>query len=261
MLEVTTTPTISSFQLTTDDQIAALEKELFALQKACPVFDGVQPISATLPDAPSPASDSTASHIVPHPMIRCSRLLTYLFRQKLRHPTHLCMTSTLLSIPSEMLAMSLTSHHKIAMSALVQNARVADDVFSQSMKSSCVTLTPEELLSISPEPVNYGTTELTCNGQPLRPGAIVLKDPYETYLRSLGPGDAPTILTVAKESHALRFILGLVDNKEQIESILDPGLQIIAMSEEVCHALSLIYDPRIHLNMQSQMVKSTNLLA
>ncbi|OBZ76104.1 hypothetical protein A0H81_03920 [Grifola frondosa] len=80
---------------------------------------------------------------------------------------------------------------------------------------------------------------------------MVVPDPYETYLRGLKPGETPEVLTVAKESHALRSINGLVDNKEDVEGIIDPGSQIISMSEEVCHALGLIYDPTIRLNMQS----------
>ena len=43
----------------------------------------------------------------------------------------------------------------------------------------------------------------------------------------------------------------LVDNQTHIESIIDPGSQIIAMSDAVCHDLGLHYDPRIQLNMQS----------
>ncbi|KAI0323141.1 hypothetical protein GY45DRAFT_1265076, partial [Cubamyces sp. BRFM 1775] len=46
-------------------------------------------------------------------------------------------------------------------------------------------------------------------------------------------------------------IVGLVDNKEYVEAIVDPGCMIIAMSEHVCHALSLAYDPSIRLNMVS----------
>ncbi|OBZ78893.1 hypothetical protein A0H81_01163 [Grifola frondosa] len=54
-----------------------------------------------------------------------------------------------------------------------------------------------------------------------------------------------------KRVACLRSINGLVDNKEDVEGIIDPGSQIISMSEEVCHALGLIYDPTICLNMQS----------
>lgn len=74
-------------------------------------------------------------------------------------------------------------------------------------------------------------------GTPL-PGAIVTSDPYETYLNSLRPGEHPEQLVVAKESHSLRSIMLLVDIQERVEAIVDSGLQIIAMSEEVCKDLS-----------------------
>jgi hypothetical protein len=43
----------------------------------------------------------------------------------------------------------------------------------------------------------------------------------------------------------------VVDNREEVEGIIDPGSQIIAMSEVVCHDIGLAYDPSIKLNMQS----------
>ena len=58
-------------------------------------------------------------------------------------------------------------------------------------------------------------------------------------------------LTVAKELSALRTILPLINHNQYIESVLDPGSQVIAMSEATCHVLALIYDPHIHLRMQS----------
>jgi hypothetical protein len=82
-------------------------------------------------------------------------------------------------------------------------------------------------------------------------GALIVPDPYEVYLKNLPEGQAPDVLIVAKESSALRSILPLVDNQQRVESILDPGSQIIAMSEDVCMDLALIYDPTIILNMQS----------
>ena len=59
------------------------------------------------------------------------------------------------------------------------------------------------------------------------------------------------MMVVAKDSHALRSVLLLIDNKEEVDSIVDPSSQIVAMSEEVCHQLALAYDPDIKLNMQS----------
>jgi hypothetical protein len=43
----------------------------------------------------------------------------------------------------------------------------------------------------------------------------------------------------------------VLDNREEVEGIIDPGSQIIAMSEAVCHDIGLAYDPSIKLNMQS----------
>ena len=41
-----------------------------------------------------------------------------------------------------------------------------------------------------------------------------------------------------------------IDHQIDTECIVDPGSQIIAMSEAMCHDLVLIYDPTIQLNMQ-----------
>ena len=53
------------------------------------------------------------------------------------------------------------------------------------------------------------------------------------------------------ESCAVHSIFALVNNSQQKECILDPGCQIVSMSEEACHDLGLPYDPTIRLNMQS----------
>ncbi len=51
------------------------------------------------------------------------------------------------------------------------------------------------------------------------------------------------------ESNSLCAILLTVARQERIEAILDPGCQIVAMSEEVGTALALLYDPSVQLNM------------
>jgi hypothetical protein len=81
--------------------------------------------------------------------------------------------------------------------------------------------------------------------------SITVPDVYETYINSLAPGERPIPLNVTQESHALRSITMVVDNREEVEGIIDPGSQIIAMSEAVCHDIGLAYDPSIKLNMQS----------
>jgi hypothetical protein len=84
-------------------------------------------------------------------------------------------------------------------------------------------------------------------------GALVMPDPIEKYYSTLAPGETPDPdrLIVAIESGAVRTILAFIDNKRQKECILDPGCQIVAMSETSCHELGLAYDPSIILNMVS----------
>ena len=74
---------------------------------------------------------------------------------------------------------------------------------------------------------------------------IVCLDPYEVYLANLCLGDECKDLYVAKEFHALRSIMMMVDRKENIECILDPGCQIVAMAEDICHNLGLMYNTKI----------------
>ncbi|EED77428.1 predicted protein, partial [Postia placenta Mad-698-R] len=93
--------------------------------------------------------------------------------------------------------------------------------------------------------------QLSCSGATLEPGATIVPDPYETYLKHIPHGEHPAEFTVARNSNAIRSIIALVDNKEQIECIVDPGSQIVAMSEEVCLGLNLLFNPTIQLNMQS----------
>ena len=84
-------------------------------------------------------------------------------------------------------------------------------------------------------------------------GSIITTDPFEAYYQSLRPGEMPNPdrLIVSMESVPIRSIFALVDNSQKKECTLDPGCQIIAMSEAACHELSLAYDLTIKLNMQS----------
>ncbi|KAL7277220.1 hypothetical protein ACG7TL_009070 [Trametes sanguinea] len=163
--------------------------------------------------------------------------------------------------------------------APIQQEEVIQGIFQRTMASPYLTVSLEEILSISPDmrarfrekitprrvPPEARTvafaevekvadqflSQVACDGNPMVPGGVVVPDPYEVYLRDIAPSRDAAQLTVAKESHALRSIVGLVDNKEYVEAIVDPGCQVIAMSENVCHALALAYDPSIRLNMQS----------
>ena len=110
-------------------------------------------------------------------------------------------------------------------------------------------------------PVTYSTVVLSLmmktltpalSNAELPPGAIIIEDPYEVYLCTTLEDHGSDCLTVAKESSALCTILPLINHNQYVELVLDPSSQVIAMSEAACHALALIYNPRICLHMQSE---------
>jgi hypothetical protein len=170
--------------------------------------------------------------------------------------------------------------------AAIYDEKTAGQVYKRMMDAE-VTVTQRELLSLAPElraQVSEVTTkrriarvnaqesvEEIAEPKPKRPAeshmpiafsaarrappadATIIADPYEALLKartSEGDGSQETI-EVATESNALRAILPVVDGSEKVEAILDPGCQIVAMSEEVCNALAIPYDPSIRLNMIS----------
>ena len=61
----------------------------------------------------------------------------------------------------------------------------------------------------------------------------------------------PEAVMVAQDSSSLRCIWPMVTNHCQVESILDLGCQIAAMSEAVAVKVGLIYHPTVVLHMQS----------
>ena len=83
------------------------------------------------------------------------------------------------------------------------------------------------------------------------PGSTIIKDPYEIFLSTAPVGRRLNLLTVTKETSTLHSILLLINHHLFIESILNPGSQVISMAEEVCHSLRLIYNPEVKLRMQS----------
>lgn len=166
--------------------------------------------------------------------------------------------------------------------APVESTETAVKVLNRALKEGSLMITPEELLAISPD-VRYNLRSLITpkrlpTAQPTAPSATYLNeqeevclpspevltsqgdlprgvyriaDPYEAYLRALPPGEEPRPVKVANESGSLRTIRALVANSEEVDCILDPGCQIVACSEAVCHELGLSYDPTVVLHMQS----------
>jgi hypothetical protein len=170
----------------------------------------------------------------------------------------------------------------------IYDATVAAKVYKRSMETP-ITLTQEELLSLSPEirslvrditttrrmqnkdtVTNHGMVQVEETDEedqtPAMPtfavqhahhrtppdGSIVIPDPIATYYDSLnGEEPDPDKLTVATDTISVRSIFALVEANRKVECILDSGCQVVAMSEETCHSLGLAYDPSIKLNMQS----------
>ena len=171
----------------------------------------------------------------------------------------------------------------------IHNSSIAIDVYKRAMDAS-ILITQRELLSLSPEvrsqvrdvtttrriptaapsavqnslfvieeeeedvveTVRAFTLEGTDKRSPPK-GATIVEDPIESYYNSLHPGELPDLdrLKVAMESTAIRSILAVIDARQKKECTVDPGCQVIAMSESACHSLSLAYDPRIRLQMES----------
>jgi len=161
--------------------------------------------------------------------------------------------------------LSLSPEVRAQVRDAITSKRVAPKEVTQSNMLDEPSLTEEELSYLMPDemPIPFAEaiepTSIMALSTPsatrstLPANAIIVEDPIEQYYRTLGKGEEPDpdIIQVAKESSALRSILPLVDNHLKVEAILDPGCQIVAMSEDVCHELALPYDPTIVLHMQS----------
>ena len=89
------------------------------------------------------------------------------------------------------------------------------------------------------------------NPLPFVPDQLISTDPLETYLNSLSPSQIPSPFVVAKDSLSLRSIIMDIDNCTGVECVINPGSQIIAMLEDLCHDMGVLYDPTITLHMQS----------
>ena len=82
-------------------------------------------------------------------------------------------------------------------------------------------------------------------------GSVVVSDPVMQYLNTLGPGEAAKSVIVAAESHALRTVYPLINRTGEVESLLDPGSQIVSMAKSVAVQLEVSWDPDITVQMQS----------
>ncbi|KAI8978831.1 hypothetical protein BD414DRAFT_421592 [Trametes punicea] len=87
------------------------------------------------------------------------------------------------------------------------------------------------------------------------PGALVIGDPVDNFLKTCGPGEALPPLVTSVDSLAIRAIEGTFQDSRQepvrVSCILDSGSAITSMSDGLAHTLGLAFDPKVILHMQS----------
>ena len=110
----------------------------------------------------------------------------------------------------------------------------------------------EAVETISAERLPGATYEILAkDANGMAKGSVVVSDPVMQYLNTLSPGEKPKMVVVAAESQALRSVYPLVNGVGEVESLLDPGSQVVSMSKEVATKLQLPWDPDIIVHMES----------
>jgi hypothetical protein len=112
--------------------------------------------------------------------------------------------------------------------------------------------TSDVMETISAERLPGATVEILAedtNG--MAKGSVVVSDPVVQYLNALSPGEKPKPVVVAAESYALRTVYPLINGVGEVESLLDPGSQIVSMSRAVARTLQVTWDPDIVVHMES----------
>jgi len=270
----------SDILATAQNRIAKLEQELFALRsgRAFARTDNniptVSPPRPSNPPAPAerttppisvPSISSTATNPPTSTAQQPSTSETTSTSQPVVHPYAAAKENSYLPPHERNFASTGKGKDKDGPSyqsqAPIHKDKITEDIFSRSIKTPIITLTAEELLSISPEvrtkwkeqvtPRRIHHQEGSKQTNVLQDDIFVINDPYETYINSLRPGDIPEPFVAAKESHSIRSVIMNVNGRNPVESVVDPGSSIIAMSEEVCHELGLAYDPSIRIPLQS----------
>lgn len=157
---------------------------------------------------------------------------------------------------------TITQRELLSLSPEVRS-QVRDSTTTKRIQNKDATTTPA-MFNIDDDEYDYDEYHLTIPTIPTfavpnashrvpPTGATVIPDEYEAYYRSLRPGEEPDPdrIIVAIDNVPIRSIHALIDNSMKKECILDPGCQIIAMSEQACHEIGIAYDPTIRINMQS----------
>ena len=237
------TPTARIVEIHSDNDMEVESTKFtrsFPPHKPCQPDSDPEEVSIEHPFAQPPLARNTpddAEHTVPHKnervytnssLIYDSKVMQKVFEQILDTGITLTQWELLLLVPE--------LHTKVADATVCKRLTRTDDTPTPGQKQRCAEAhMPAVFVKVAREPPADAT---------------IIKDPYEVFLHSkLGSASSTDDVKVAMESNSLRAILPTVMDQEQVKAILDLGCQIVAMSEEVCIALGVAYDPNVCLNM------------
>jgi len=169
-----------------------------------------------------------------------------LLRSTLQHPISLT-AEDLLNVSEPM---------RIELKKLLTKRRVEKKSVSFSNEISKIDEPWRDISSLSNPRSISKLPEATCeilesDREGMRKGDVVIGDPFSQYLATLGPGEKPKVVIVAKESQGLRAIYPLINRVGEVESLLDSGSQIISMARGVAQKLEISWDPDITIEMES----------
>ena len=152
----------------------------------------------------------------------------------------------------ELLSMSEPARQELRKFLTKKRSEKKSVTFSAEVDSPAEALPPEDVETMSADRLPEATYEVLAqdtNG--MTKGSVIVHDPVMQYLNALAPGEKPKVVVVAAESHALRTVYPLINGVGNVESLLDPGSQIVSMSREVATALQVTWDPDIVVHMES----------
>ncbi len=233
--------------------------------------------------APSPPTAQPASNEVPRASASGSNPPTHPF-EKAKDANYLPPVNRNLGAAPAAKAKDPAYHSQ----APIQDPKFVETVLDRSLKETHITLTFEELLSLSSDLRYRLRDKVTPRRQPaaakhvsfagedegeeveeivspsaleelelettrVAPGKYRVPDLAQVLYSAQKKvdGERKIVLQSRKESLASRAITMKVAEKSYVECILDPGSEIICMSDAVSHQLGIPYDPTVTIRMQS----------
>jgi hypothetical protein len=146
--------------------------------------------------------------------------------------------------------MNVSEPMRQEMKKLLMKKRMEPKAFGMNLNFKDEVFDQEELISADKLPeATYEILAEDTNG--MAKGSVIVHDSVTQYFNALKPGEKAKSVVVAAESHGLRTVYPLINGVGEVESLLDPGSQIVSMSREVATALQIIWDPDIIVHMES----------